>query len=208
MGLNIADLGVFVRARNRLGYYDAPTQAKVFWWGKRYLISPYVYGPGANERSGIHESGGGMLAEFDITGNHRIVAGVNFLDGHAALEDRRMVGPYARLGFGKWGFLAEHDITDRTLKTGSLAREFPTDGQLRPTLLGNARMAGGIGDRGTPARREAVRRTPECRQVRTGRAHLEPGDHQHRTEAPMGPISGRLTKSVLFTLAVKTVHWK
>jgi hypothetical protein len=119
-GVNIADLSAFIRARNRLGYYDAPAQAKVFWWGRRYLISPYVFAPG-NERSGEHESGAGAIGELDILGNHRTMAGVNLLHGTARNVDRRLVGPYARLGFGKWGVLMEHDITDRTLKTGSLA---------------------------------------------------------------------------------------
>src|SRR5581483_6516113 len=131
-GVNIADLTVFVRARNRGGYYDAPTQAKMFWWGKRYLVNPYVYGPTGNEQTGEHESGGGMLSAFDVLGNHRTVAGVNVLRGSARYMDRRMIGPYARLGFGKWGFLAEHDVTDRYLKTGSEAsfRQTASYGQL------------------------------------------------------------------------------
>jgi len=206
-GVNIADLGVFVRARNRLGYYDAPTQAKVFWWGKRYLISPYVYGPGGNERSGFHESGGGMLAEFEVTGNHRTVAGVNFLDGHAALEDRRMVGPYARLGFGKWGFLAEHDVTDRTLKTGSLAsfRQTASYGQLfwatREWLVASV-----IG--------ELLRvEKPYVEHLNATKFDLAARISSQATisvgpKLQWDPISGRLTKSILFTLAVKTVHWK
>ena len=33
--------------------------------------------------------------------------------------ERRLIGPYARLGFGKWGILAEHDVTDRSSNTGS-----------------------------------------------------------------------------------------
>jgi hypothetical protein len=53
----------------------------------RNLVSRYVYGPGGNERAGQHESGGGLMAEFDVLGNHR----------------------------------AEHDVTDRYLRTGSLA---------------------------------------------------------------------------------------
>ena len=32
--------------------------------------------------------------------------------------DRTLVGPYARIGFGKWGIFAEHDITTRTLLSG------------------------------------------------------------------------------------------
>ncbi len=120
-GINVPDLSFFVKSRNRLGYYDSPTQVKAFWWGKRYQISPYAFGPGGNERSGQHESGGGALAEFDVLGKQRTILGVNLLRGTSALLDRRLIGPYARLGFGKWGILAEHDITDRSSNTGSFA---------------------------------------------------------------------------------------
>jgi hypothetical protein len=114
-GVNIPDLAIYIRSRNRLGYYDAPTQAKIYWWGKRYHVSPYFFVPGGNERSGFHESGGGALAEFDVLGHGRTVVGLNTLHAASHLLNRSLVGPYARLGFGKWGILAEHDITLRTL---------------------------------------------------------------------------------------------
>ena len=114
-GLNLPDLAIYVRSRNRLGYYDAPTQVKIFWWGKRYHVSPYFFAPGGNERSGFHETGAGALAELDVFGHGRTVMGVNALHGMSRLLDRTMIGPYVRLGFGKWGILAEHDITTRTL---------------------------------------------------------------------------------------------
>jgi hypothetical protein len=114
-GVNLPDLAIYVRSRNRLGYYDAATQAKLFWWGKRYHVNPYFFAPGGNERAGDHEKGGGALAEVDVLGHGRTVVGVNALHGTSALLNRTLVGPYARLGFGKWGIFAEHDITDRTL---------------------------------------------------------------------------------------------
>ena len=122
-GINIPDLAVFVKSRNRLGYYDAPTQVKMSYWGKRYQITPFAYGPGGNERSGEHESGGGGLAEYDVLGKGRTILGATFLRGTARNGDRRMAGMYARLGFGKWGILAEHDVTDRT-RTGAAAVSF------------------------------------------------------------------------------------
>ena len=118
-GINLPDLSFFIKARNSLGYYDAPTQAKVFWWGKRYQIDSYVFGPGGNERSGFHESGAGTLAEVDLLGKQRTVVGVNLLRGVAASGDRTLVGPYTRLGFGKWGILAEHYITERRYRAGA-----------------------------------------------------------------------------------------
>jgi hypothetical protein len=116
VGVNIADLNTFIRSRNRGGYYDVPTQAKLFWWGKRYQITGYGYAPGGNERAGQHESGGGLLAEYDLLGQGRTVVGANFLHGTATAVDCTLVGPYARLGFGRWGILAEHDITLRKFK--------------------------------------------------------------------------------------------
>ncbi|HXB70652.1 MAG TPA: hypothetical protein VNY05_20640 [Candidatus Acidoferrales bacterium] len=116
-GLNLTDLGMYIKARDQYGYYDAPTQVKMSKWGDHYTISPYVFGPGGNEHSGFHESGAGMLAEVDILpGNHRTVVGVNGLHGMSTKLDRTVIGPYARLGFGRWGIFAEHDFTDRTLK--------------------------------------------------------------------------------------------
>jgi hypothetical protein len=92
-GVNISDLSAFVRARNRVGYYDAPTHVKAFWWGNRYQVIPYGYAPGGNERTGQHEAGGGLLAEFDVLGHRRTVLGANVLHGTAAAESRTMVGP-------------------------------------------------------------------------------------------------------------------
>src|SRR5262249_38645855 len=112
-GVNMPDLSTFVRARNRLGYYDSPVQVKVAWWTKRYQGMPYVFARGGPEPSGSRESGGGSLAEFDALGNGRTVAGTNVLAGWDGKDHRRMIGPYVRLGFGTWGILAEHDITDR-----------------------------------------------------------------------------------------------
>ena len=116
-GINVPDLTMYVRSRNGMGYYDAPTQVKAIWWGKHYQINPYAFAPGGFERSGFHESGAGALAEYDVLGHGKTVVGVNALRGFSRNVDRTMVGPYVRLGFGKWGILAEHDITDRTLKT-------------------------------------------------------------------------------------------
>ena len=104
-----------------LGYYDAPTQVKLFWSAKRYHITPFVYAPGGNEPTGEHESGGGSLAEVDLIGNQRLIGGMTILRGTAANGDRRTVGAYARLGFGQWGILAEHDVTDRTRTAPTLA---------------------------------------------------------------------------------------
>jgi hypothetical protein len=112
-GVNVPDLALWIKARNRLGYYDAPTQVKMFWSLARVHVTPYVYGPGGGEASGERERGAGTLAEV-VLGAQRTVLGVSALSGTAPDGDRRTVGGYARLGFGRWGLLAEHDVTTRT----------------------------------------------------------------------------------------------
>jgi hypothetical protein len=113
-GINLPDQGIAIRARNRMGYYDVPTQVKMFVTGKRYQVAPFVFAPGGNDPSGEAEKGAGALAELDLLGKGRTVVGFSAARGVADNGDRRMMGAYARLGFGSWGLLAEHDVTDRT----------------------------------------------------------------------------------------------
>jgi len=120
-GINIPDLGVFIKSRNRLGYYDAPAQIKAVWAGDRFQVMPFVYGSAGNEIRGERERGAGSLAEFDVLGNHRTVLGATIQHSSAGNGDRRLTGGYARVGFGKWGILAEHDITNRFRGTTSQA---------------------------------------------------------------------------------------
>jgi hypothetical protein len=125
-GINVPDLAPFIKSRNRLGYYDAPTQVKLFVSGKRFAVVPFVFAPGGREARGERESGAGTLAEFDLIGHGRTVVGTTLLHGRADNGTRQTVGGYARLGFGKWGILAEHDVTDRTrdtVTTGSFRQQ-------------------------------------------------------------------------------------
>lgn len=112
-GINIPDLGAFIKSRSRLGYDEAPTQVKMFWNGPRWYVSPFVFGPGGHEAAGEGESGAGTLAELDILGRLKTVVGMSLVRGSAQHFDRDTIGAYARLGFGKWGILAEHDVTSR-----------------------------------------------------------------------------------------------
>jgi hypothetical protein len=112
-GINVADLGLFIKSRNRSGYYDAPVQVKAFWGEHRYQVMPFAYAPAGHESDGDRESGAGTLAEFDILGKGTTVVGVSLLHGGSANGARQVVGGYARLGFGRWGVLLEHDVTDR-----------------------------------------------------------------------------------------------
>jgi hypothetical protein len=112
-GVNVPDLGLFVRQRNRLGYYESPAQIKADWTVGRARVVNYVFSPGGNEADAGRESGAGTLFEIDPTGNQHAVVGVNVLRGTVSDGSRRMIGAHARLGFGSWGMLAEHDLTDR-----------------------------------------------------------------------------------------------
>jgi len=201
-GLNITDLGTFIRARNHLGYYDAPTQVKAYWSGKRFLVTPYVYGPGGNERTGQHESGGGLLAEFDVLGHRRTIAGMNLLRGTSANEERRMIAPYARLGFGRWGVLAEHDITDRSVGNVSFRQQasygqffFAAREWLVPSLIVERLYV----DRPYLERLNAAKFELAARL--TPQVTVSAGPRIQRDEN-----TGRISKSVVFQVTVKTVH--
>ena len=205
VGVNISDLTTFVRARNNIGYYDAPTQAKVFWWSKRYLVTPYAFGPGGNERAGMRESGGGLLAEYDLLGKQKTVAGVNVLHASAAAVDRTLVGPYARLGFGRWGILAEHDMTERSLKTGASSSfwQSTTYSQLfwaaREWLVPSLIVERLRVDR--PYRESLDAAKIELAARLSPQVTITAGPRIQRDE-----ISGRIARSVVFQLAMKTVH--
>jgi hypothetical protein len=114
-GLIIPDQTTYIKARNRLGYYDTPTQAKAFFWGKRYMISPFVFAPSYREPLAAREHGAGAMAEMDLGHDGKRIVGTNTLYGSERLGNRTMTGVYTRLGFGSWGVLAEHDFTRRSL---------------------------------------------------------------------------------------------
>jgi hypothetical protein len=209
-GVNIADLATFIKSRERLGYYDAPSQVKMYWWGKRYHVNPYAFGPGGNERSGYHEVGGGMLAEVDVLGHQRTVAGVNFLRGTSHNLNRQTVGPYVRLGFGRWGILAEHDMTTRTLNltTGANAAgtSFRQDASY-VQLFWAARewlVASAIGERlkvQLPYEEHLMAAKFDLTARLSNRLTVGINTRMQRNE-----INGKLSPSVAMQLAMKTVN--
>jgi len=123
-GINISDQSTFIKARNRLGYYDTPNQAKAFFWGKRWLATPFVFTPSGNEPAGARERGEGMIAEYDLLGRGATVAGVTVTRGTDRTGHRLVTGAYTRLGFGPWGILAEHDMTTRHLNDPRVPQGF------------------------------------------------------------------------------------
>jgi hypothetical protein len=203
-GVNVSDLGAYIKSRNRLGYYDSPTQLKMQWWGKRHQVTPFVYGPGGNEAAGEHESGGGALAEFDVLGNQRTVVGATMLRGSARNGDRRMLGGYARLGFGRWGILAEHDVTDRTRT--ALAQQFTQNASFTQVFWATREwlVLSAIGERLRVER-------PFAQRLNSGRvevaARLAPqATIVLGTKMEKDLVTGRLTKSLILQMAFKTVY--
>ena len=204
-GVNISDLASFIKARNRLGYYDAPTQVKVNWAGTRHQLTPFVYGPGGNEADGERESGGGALAEVDLFGKQKHVVGLSVLRGSARNGDRQAVGGYARLGFGSWGILAQHDVTDRTRPSvrPDAFRQHATFGQVfwaqREWLVWSA-----IGERLTVAR-------PFEERLAAGRLEVAARLSSVATvgigaKVQRDQLTRRVTTSLLFQMAIKSVH--
>ena len=75
-GVNVPDLAMFVRSRNRLGYYDAPTQLKMYWGGKRYHVMPFVYAPAATRRRARPNRAQGHWPSSTCSATRETIAGL------------------------------------------------------------------------------------------------------------------------------------
>jgi hypothetical protein len=130
---------------------------------------------------------------------------MNVLRGAAALENRLLAGPYARLGFGKWGILAEHDITNRTMKTGSLAsfQQSTSYGQLfwaaRDWLVPSLIVERLRVQKPYEEQLNVVRLDLAARL--SSQVTLSVGPRLQRDE-----INGRMTRAIVFQVALKTAH--
>jgi hypothetical protein len=82
-------------------------------YSHRLQLTPFVFGPGADEDVRLRQWGAGALAGVDVW-KQRAIVGLSALDSRSPAFDRRSVGAYARLGFGKWGILAQHELTGRS----------------------------------------------------------------------------------------------
>ena len=115
-GIGLPDPLTFMRRGSDPGNTAYPTQVKAFWHNERLEITPYVFGPGGDEEIEAQQYGAGVVAGVDVW-KQRAVLGVSARSAHAVSDtglDRRSIGAFARLGFGKWGILAEHDLSSRT----------------------------------------------------------------------------------------------
>jgi hypothetical protein len=121
-GLGSPDPQTFIRLGTDPGSTANPTQVKAFWWNKRWQVTPYVFGPAGDEAAADREWGSGVLAGV-VAWNQRAVFGLSGDEAQASTFDRRSIGAYARMGFGKWSVLAEHELAARatSVTTGYVA---------------------------------------------------------------------------------------
>jgi len=111
-GLGLPDPQTFMRRQHDALGTTFPTQAKLFLWNERFQFAPYVFGPGFDEDRAQRQHGGGAVGGVELW-NHQIVLGLAGRVSRSDAFDRESAGAFARLGFGRWGILAEHDLTSR-----------------------------------------------------------------------------------------------
>jgi hypothetical protein len=114
-GVGLPDPQTFRRRQTDSLGTAYPTQVKAFLWNDRLQVTPYVFGPGGDEDRSLRQYGGGLVAGVDMF-KHRAVVGVSGRASRADAFDRNAAGVFARLGFGKWGVFAEHDVTSRVTR--------------------------------------------------------------------------------------------
>jgi hypothetical protein len=113
-GIGLPDPQAFIRQGTDPGAAAYPTQVKLFWWSRRFQLTPFAFGPGGDEGLQRRQWGAGMLGGVDVW-HERAILGLSALDSRAAAFEHRSLGGFARLGFGRWGVLAEHELTGRTM---------------------------------------------------------------------------------------------
>jgi hypothetical protein len=112
-GVGLPDPQAYMRKSTDPGATVYPTQIKAFLYSHRLQLTPFVFGPGGDEDVRLQQWGAGALAGVNVW-KQRAIVGMSLLDSQSPAFDRRSVGAYARLGFGKWGILAQHELTGRS----------------------------------------------------------------------------------------------
>jgi hypothetical protein len=118
-GLGLPGVSAFYKTVNNPNVSATPTQAKMFWWNRRWQLAGYGYGPDGNEAQPQYRArGAGALGGLNLW-RDRAVVGLAMRVSAADAFDRRNAGAFARVGFNDHvGVLAEHDVTERVLSTG------------------------------------------------------------------------------------------
>jgi hypothetical protein len=97
-----------------------PSQVRAFLAKGILHVTAYGYAPGSEVAIDRRSHGFGVLGELQMFAGHVVLgasarhASDQSIKGQQAV-DRQIFGGYARVGFGKWGVLAEHEFIDRTV---------------------------------------------------------------------------------------------
>ena len=94
---------------------EFPTRAKLFWLTDRFQLTRYVFGPSGCEPQDARQYGAGALAAVVTLRQHAVI-GLSTRASRTNTGTEQRVGMYARLGFGQWGVLTEHEWIDRDLR--------------------------------------------------------------------------------------------
>jgi hypothetical protein len=138
-GIGLPDPQAYVRKNTNPGTTAYPTQVKGFFWNHRFQFTPYAFAPGGDEDVRLRQWGAGALAGLSLW--RRGVVGVSGVDSRSPAFNRQSVGAYARLGFGRWGVLAEHEVTGRSATDRTARRR-----SLWPAIRSCSRAARVAGD--------------------------------------------------------------
>jgi hypothetical protein len=96
-----------------------PAQVRALLAKGPVQFTAYGYGPGSEPAGDRRSHGAGVLGEVQALSGHVVLGGSARRAFETTLDraqeiDRQSIGAYARLGFGNWGVLAEHEFTART----------------------------------------------------------------------------------------------
>ena len=105
--LGLPDVQKYVRDFVEPGASLYPSQAKLFLSSRRTSLTSYAFGPGGDETVANRSSGAGVLAGLNL--GRRVVLGGSARASRSTARDVNRSGAFARLGFGRWGLLSEHE---------------------------------------------------------------------------------------------------
>jgi hypothetical protein len=105
--IGLPDQTAYIRDVIDPGASVAPTQLKLFLWTNRLSVTPYVYGPGGEEAIVNRATGAGVISGVNI--GSRTVLGMTTRFSRSDARDLTRAGGFARVGFGRWGVLTEHE---------------------------------------------------------------------------------------------------
>jgi hypothetical protein len=97
-----------------------PAQVRAYLSSSRFHVTAFAFAPGSEAARDRSAHGRGVLGEVLLFSNH-VVLGASAKHLIDTMLERQAVGGYARMGFGRWGILAEHEFTSRTLKVDNVS---------------------------------------------------------------------------------------